>query len=360
MPNRDELNAAVDAGVIARADADRLEQFLRERRRGSPVPASSGENFEDAETVRFVRGFHDVFLSVGVILLLLGVSYSVNILREGFWFLAAAGTSWLLAEYLARGKKLMLPSVVLSVAFGIGGAMTINLLIHLAGGITPAANPSTAENFANGALIGGGSALLASLLFYLRFRLPFTLAQIVLTGAFFIGALVNYFNPGEITIYDSPVFLVIGLAVFLLAVRLDVKDPERKTINADNAFWLHLAAAPLIVHVGVGFVWGETVSSLSVPDALTVLALIGFIGFVALLIDRRAMLVAGLFYFGAALFVLIQNTQIEEGSVFALTLVVLGGALLLLGVGWRPARAFILTKLMPQALARNLPTLRQA
>lgn len=358
MPNTDELNAAVDAGVIGRSEADRLAEFLVQYRSGQNAPNSAAD--DDAESVRFVRGFHDIFLSIGVVLLLLGIGYGMNILREGFWFFAVAVAAWGLAEYLTRQKRLTLPSIVLSVTFGIAAGLAVQLLIHIALGISTVDNADGPTAYWTQTLIGGISALIASLLFYLRFRLPFTLAQIVVTFAFVLGATIYLYTPEAATIYDSPLFLIMGIIVFLIAVRLDMKDPDRNTILADNAFWLHLTAAPLIVHVGVGFVWGSNISGIGVPDALTILALIGVVALIALLIDRRAILVAGLFYFGAALFILIRNTAIEEGSVFAITLVILGVSLLLLGVGWRPARSFILTKLMPSAFARHLPTLRQA
>lgn len=354
MPSTDELNAAVDAGVIGRADADRLAAFLAERRGagGAAVDDTAG----DAEAVRFVRGFHDIFLSIGVVLLLAGVAYSTNIVQDGFWFATTTIAAWALAEYFTHIKRLMLPSIVLSIAFGIAGGTLISGLIfwglHMIGGIP--------EPHYGSQLIYVLGVLAASTLFFVRFRLPFTLAQIVITGAFMLRALLGINAQESTNVYESPVFLVLGILVFLAAVHFDLRDPDRKTILADNAFWLHLAAAPLIVHIGVGFVWGNSVSNLTVQDALTIMALIAFVAFIALLIDRRAMLVAGLFYFGAALFTLIRNTAIEEGSVFAITLLILGASLLLLGVGWRPVRQFILTKLMPQTLARHLPTLRQA
>lgn len=361
MPNRDELNAAVEAGVIARADADRLAAFLAQHRAASNAGGpSSAVIDDDAEAVRFVRGFHDIFLSIGVVLLLLGIGYSTNILRDGLWFMTTAIAAWLLAEYFARIKRLTLPSIVLSVAFGIAGGFALNVLVHMIGDFAPPGNASDPAYYRTEQFLGAASAFAASVLFFLRFRLPFTLAQIIVTAAFVVGTLLLLAAPDHPSVYTSPVFLVMGLLVFLVAVHFDLRDPGRKTRLADNAFWLHLTAAPLIVHIGVGFVWGNSVSALTVQDALTIMVLIALVAFIALLIDRRAILVAGLFYFGAALFTLIRNTAIEEGSVFAITLLILGTSLLLLGIGWRPTRSFILTKLMPQSFARQLPTLRQA
>lgn len=364
MLNSDELNAAVEAGVIARADADRLAAFLVQHRGANPL-ADAGQSQatldDDAEAVRFVRGFHDIFLSIGIILLLLGIGFSTNILFDGLWFATTAIAAWLLAEYFTRFKRLTLPSIVLSVAFGVAGAFACYALIHSFGDVSSPEHANYLNSRYLERCLKVASALPASILFFLRFRLPFTLAQIVITTAFTVITLFYLnvaFKPYG---YASPVLLVIGLLVFLLAVHFDLRDPTRKSILADNAFWLHLSAAPLIVHVGVKFIWEtDNVNNLTIQDALTIVVLIAFIAFIALLIDRRALLVAGLFYFGAALFALIRNTAIEEGSVFAITLLILGTSLLLLGIGWRPTRSFILTKLMPQNLSRHLPTLRQA
>ncbi len=56
---------------------------------------------------------------------------------------------------------------------------------------------------------------------------------------------------------ESAVFLGCGLAVFAAAMAFDISDRERVTRRADCAFWLHLLAAPLIVHSLVSFVAPE-------------------------------------------------------------------------------------------------------
>ena len=40
--------------------------------------------------------------------------------------------------------------------------------------------------------------------------------------------------------------LVLGIGVFLFAMRWDSSDPARVTRRSDVAFWLHLLAAPMI------------------------------------------------------------------------------------------------------------------
>jgi hypothetical protein len=352
MPTSDELTAAVGAGVIGRVEADRLAAFLAEYRKtaGGALPTADDE---DAEAIRFVRGFHDIFLTIGVTLLLVGIGYTSELIGL-FWPFAIAIAAWALAEYFTRLKRLTLPSIALSIAFGIGGGYALLLLSSLVLPVQPDSNlvVGTPRGLVANALPAAG-ILLASALFYLRFRLPFTLAQMVVAAATAVA-----FALKDQAALNQPVFLAMGALTFALALHFDFKDPERRTIAADNAFWLHLTAAPLIVHTSIGYIWTSEISSLTLPAALATVGLIVALAIVALLIDRRAILVAGLFYFGAALFVIIRNTAIEEGTVFALTILLLGGALVLLGVGWRSLRAAIINNLLPPDLARRLPTLR--
>jgi hypothetical protein len=77
------------------------------------------------------------------------------------------------------------------------------------------------------------------------------------------------------------------------------------------------------------------------------------LSFVAVLIDRRAMLVSGLAYAGIAFWTLIRQAGLSDMTT-PLTVLALGTFVLLLSAGWRPLRAGIL-RIVPPALARRLP-----
>jgi hypothetical protein len=354
MLSNDELNAAVNAGAIARADADRLAAFLVQYR--ATRDAGGDGAFEDSESIRFVRGLHDVFLTIGVTLLLIGLCTTLALSSRygGYAAPFAVGiAAWVLAEYFATAKRLTLPSIALSIAFGIAGGFA--LLLIAAGSLAPApevgvAHPMGPPKYAYLMPVG---MFISSVLFYLRFRVPFTLGQIVASIPVGIAIVLGASLPQM-----KLAFLALGLAAFALAMRFDLRDPERRTVAADNAFWLHLAAAPLIVHATVGFVWAEKAADLSLSAAFVTMAVIFVLAFVALVVDRRALLVSGLFYFGAALFVVIRTTSVQEPAVLGVTLLILGVALVLLGVGWRGLRSLTVNTVIPPALARRLPTLR--
>jgi hypothetical protein len=150
------------------------------------------------------------------------------------------------------------------------------------------------------------------------------------------------------------VVLLLGIGVFLFAMRWDSSDPTRITRRSDVAFWLHLLAAPMIVHP-VFTLLGLNDGDATVGEGLVVVAIYVVLGLAALAIDRRALLVSALAY---VLFAL--NELFEQfGAVslnLALTALVIGSALLLLSAFWHQARAAIVTRL-PGGLRGYLPQL---
>ena len=150
----------------------------------------------------------------------------------------------------------------------------------------------------------------------------------------------------------NAVILACGLAIFALAMRFDTADPERLTRRTDIAFWLHLLASPLIVHSLVKGMMTDA-SKLSPGTAVAIMAVFLALSFVAVLIDRRAMLVSGLSYAGVAFWTLIRQAGISDVTT-PLTILALGAFVLLLSAGWKPLRAGIL-RMTPSTLTRRLP-----
>ena len=99
----------------------------------------------------------------------------------------------------------------------------------------------------------------AMLLFYLRIRLPFCIALIALAGLYLAAALVNRIAPDFLTAQFGLGLFLSGLVIFAIALAYDMRDKHRTTRFADNAFWLHFLAAPLVIH-GLAL---QTVSLLS-------------------------------------------------------------------------------------------------
>ena len=89
--------------------------------------------------------------------------------------------------------------------------------------------------------------------------------------------------------------LALGIGVFLFAMWWDGSDRARLTRRADVAFWLHLLAAPMIVHP-VFTLLGLNDGNATIGEGLVVILLYVVLGLTALAIDRRALLVSALAY----------------------------------------------------------------
>ena len=145
-----------------------------------------------------------------------------------------------------------------------------------------------------------------------------------------------------------------ALAAFVAAMRYDARDPKRVTVASDKAFWLHLLAAPLIVHSILALTTAG-VGELDQGDAMIVIALFAALALVAVIVDRRAILVSGLGYFGVAIGTLMAEADISGATAISVTLLLLGGFILLLGSAWRAVRRTLGSPLRGTSLARLVP-----
>ena len=169
-------------------------------------------------------------------------------------------------------------------------------------------------------------------------------------------AMTGVEGDGAKTIFLA-IVLLLGVGMFLFAMWWDASDRARLTRRSDVAFWLHLLAAPMIVHP-VFTLLGLNTGNSGALGGLVVIALYVALAVTALAIDRRALLVSALAYVLFALNQLFETAGAVELNV-ALTALVIGSALLLLSAFWHQARAAIVTRL-PGGLRSHLPVLDQA
>ena len=151
--------------------------------------------------------------------------------------------------------------------------------------------------------------------------------------------------------------LLLGIGTFLFAMWWDSSDRARLTRRSDVAFWLHLLAAPMIVHP-IFTLLGLTTGHITIGEGLAVVLLYIALGTAALAVDRRALLVSALAYVLFALNELFRQFGAVELNV-ALTALVIGSALLLLSAFWHQARAAVVRPL-PDALRDRLPVTDRA
>lgn len=360
MLDREELDSAVAAGVISSAQADALVSHY------APDPTHA-----DREEVRFARGFHDVFITIGLAILFAGLFLAFSsLMTEGenrllTAYVTAAALAWGLAEWLAGRRKLALPSIVLSAMFtwffavaatALYGLMSATLVRGSFGYVNELLWPLAAlpEN-ETAALVFGLSAFLGGALYYWRFQVPIALTGLLAGILAATAAALESLSPGLVS-DNLPTFtLLAGLVAFAVAMAFDSRDLARTTLNTDKAFWLHLLAAPLIMHSVLAMIGTETGST---AEAVTIIAVVLALGFVALVVDRRALLVSGLVYLGIAIFNLLRTSDVEAETGTAAALLILGLFVLTLGSGWTALRRMLLAPFAGSRLFTYVPPIR--
>lgn len=344
------LRRAVELGVITPAQSHALDRLDRE------LPSAAAPH--DDERLRFITGFADVFVTIGLLLFLGAARYvgSEWAGELGGNFLVAA-LAWGLAEFFVRRRRMALPGIVLLACFALAVFCTASLAFGdavRAKGWAGAFLGLPGLDEGRPLLVAAASLATAGLvaLHYRRFRVPITVAAgaAALAGTGLATALAA--APDFARDRLQALLVVAGVAIFALAMRFDLADPARLTRRADIAFWLHLLAAPLIVHPvleTVTALQGDTASG----AAILVLAVVLVLALVALVTDRRAILVSGLTYAAVAFGTLIRDAGFADRSL-PLSLLALGAFILLLSAGWHPLRTVIL-RALPRGLAARLP-----
>jgi hypothetical protein len=248
-----------------------------------------------------------------------------------------------------------LPSILLLLAF-VGGVFA-TALFTLILGVGP---DNVNGNDKLGGILAAISASIAggaAWLHWRRFHVPITVAAGAAAVAGIVAGLVVSALGGNVDQARNVILglvLFLGVGVFLFAMWWDASDRARLTRRSDVAFWLHLLAAPMIVHP-VFTLLGLTSGHIGIGEGLAVVLLYVVLGITALAVDRRALLVSALAYVLFALDELFRQFGAVELNV-ALTALVIGSALLLLSAFWHQARATIVRPL-PESLREKLPLL---
>lgn len=360
MYSQQELDDAVASGVITQSAANALRAHVESQR---------STMIADEEQFRLITGFNDIFVAIAAAILLFAVGWigqSIGqstglVMDHGPSFLAPlaiAGTSWGLALYFTARRRMALPSILLLLAFV--GSVFGTALFALAWIV---GSDNLNDNNSLGALLASLSAALAGAgawLHWRRFHVPITVAA---GAAAIAGILVGLVvaglgqNAEQVRTIILGLVLLLGIGIFLLAMWWDASDRQRITRRSDVAFWLHLLAAPMIVHP-VFTLLGLNSGTVSLSEGLVVILLYLALGLTALAVDRRALLVSALAYVLWALAELFKRFGAVELNI-ALTALVIGSALLLLSAFWHQARATIVRPL-PLGLRDKLPAIERS
>lgn len=345
----------------------------------TPVTGRTVETLPGEEDLRFIRNFHDVFLSIGlamfgvglglVTVLVVGPMGEANDWRSKLTLLGGAAAlnavvMWALAEFFARGRRLFLPAIVTLIGFlWFLSAATFAFFLRTVAEVDIPEWREAVEQFKLLPLTVTGVATLGALGYYARMKLPFAMGVSgvgivsVAVAAFFYANPDFFLDEGRIIERLRGIQLLGGLFLFGLGVWFDARDPQRRTRISDNGFWLHFFAAPLIFTSVTASVAGSTApfNGGTYPAAATLAVVVAF-AIVSLLINRRALLVAGLLSAAASIGVLVSQAGLDAAWTAGLTLLLLGGAMVLLGGGWHTVRRALVAPFPKTGLiARIIP-----
>ncbi len=351
MYSDDDVSSAVDAGVLSTESARAFREYVAQRQHSASA---------DEEQFRLITGFNDIFVVIACALLLISAHFIASSYDVGLGPLLVAALAWGLSEFFVRQRRMALPAIVLMFCFVWGAAKATfewlpyiglsNDLSLFGSGALQQMALYVALNVALTCLV----AAFCAWLHWQRFAVPITIAAITAAIVALGLSLILGFFPEAHELWLL-LLLLSGLGVFVFALYWDFSDPIRETRRADVAFWLHLLAAPLMVHPVFALLGTfSDVNDAYVP--FIIIAVYVLIGLVSLAIDRRALMVSALGYVIYALSTLLSSQQ-GMSSSFATTALLIGAGLLLLSAFWDPCRRIALV-FFPFAWRNKLPPLR--
>ena len=319
MYSDEDLDIAIKKGIFSNSAVDEFRSQV-----------SSNHLDTDAEEhFKLIGGFNDIFIVIACGLLLFS-SYSVlGSINISLGYSVFLLLSWGLAEFFVLKRKMALPAIMLLIAFVGSTAGLSHSLISI--------------STESGAMMAAILSAAAAYVHWQRFSVPITVAVAVVA---LIGLVVSLFKVvfPDISSWLSPLMFVCGLLSFAFAMSWDAADTLRKNYRSDVGFWLHLLAAPLIIHpifTGLDILNGgeESVLSMAVVVLLYLLLTI-----ISICIDRRVLMVSSLIYFITALSGLFESYNMM-GSSSAFTGIFVGALLLLMSGYWHRVRTVLVNQL---------------
>ncbi len=336
-----DLRAAVAAGILNEAQAAELAALAHDRAGKRAALPAEDEPFE------FFRGFAEIFVATGLSILLGGIALLLGVLGGVTMLILIpailAAIAWWMARYFTLQRRMNLPSMVLVGTFAAGiyvSALTVF--------------GQTEIGLKAVAFLAAGLTAAATALWFGRFKLPFAMFVVGVFALLATYALFTRYEAGrgefdtiegwarsfvpraDLTLAS----LVFGIAAFAGAMWFDLRDRYRIGRYSATAFWLHVLAGATLVNTIAGRLYAGGSGSI----AATALALLVF-ALVALVVDRRSILTAGIVYIAALIYWAVADDGRGSPRDWAVVLILLGAFFTVLGTWWVPLRAAIMRAL---------------
>ncbi len=338
----DDLRAAVAAGHLSEAQAASVLTLSQSRAGFRARMSTEDEPFE------LFRGFAEIFVTIGLSILFFAAFGMLALSGNALTLLVAVPLCAALAEYFTLRRRMVLPSILITTAFSSAIFAAITGLISARFMIfgSDLSDISTTRILGALGLTAGGL-----LIWFYRYRVPFTMFLIGLSGLAAILTATRAINSGAQfqSLHESldlasgsgfgVAMLVFGVLALAAGIWFDMRDPYRLGRQSASGFWLHVLAAPALVNTIALTFWRMGPGTGYILLAVVLLAS----ALLALVIDRRSFLTAGL---GYVIFLVIWLFADESMPMSWLgTLLIIGIGLTALGAGWTGLRARVMRAL---------------
>ncbi len=341
----DDIRAAVSAGILSESQAAGVLALAQRRCGVRQHMTPEDEPFE------FFRGFAEIFVTVGLALLLGGILAYTIILGGGLGvpFIGLAVTFGL-SFYFIRKRRMNLPGMFLAASFGV----FLNAAILVA-------NTGAVPDMVGLPRLVGLVGMAGMAIYFAIFRLPFAMFVLGIYGLIATYAIVTDDRIGLWRNLPGGLFdltggsslalgsLLFGLAAFGLGIFFDMRDPHRVSRWSATGFWLHILAAPALVNTMAMTLYNRGDTAGYILTALLLLA----VSLLSLIIDRRSFMTAGIAYLGALIVVALGQER-GDGAIVS-TLLILGAIITALGTWWVQIRAWLMRRLPDFPLKDRLP-----
>lgn len=333
---KDDLESAIEHGVISARDAQALSEFTIKR---AATPRAVNEHF------KLVNNFSEVFICIGLFIIYGAFSSFrvIGLLAEQYALVGAIGF-WLLAEFFAFRTNKMLPALVAVLMAGTIAVQSVMFYTGIA--------PELMWKFQgpNAGYVWAGVALALTLSFA-RFRIPILLALLAISTT--VAALIFSGTSLNNASFLWPIGIS-GVIFLLLAIWFDSRDPLRRSRQNAYAFWLFIVGSPLAVHPIFASLWLNFDKSEPYSVIVMVLILAVLVTLIGLILDRRSLVASTLVYFTGGIGYSYYAVTKDIGSALATTSLLVGLFVVLLGVLWYRVRARFLP-LLPGGLRALVP-----
>ena len=334
----------------------------------------------EQEHLRLVSGYNDIFAGIACIITFVSLITLIDIkyLDHVLLLASAFGLAW----YFVRYQRMRFTGIVIAISVAMSGmALGVSFFIVGAGStvasesVLPIQQINNAEDaivwltlspvivsLLTSAILSLGfwrfarvplahalaifAVLLSILVFTLSFQFHDLFIEEPIDGLAISTATESWDQLEELRAF--PVLLtsfILGCLAEAYAIWWDIRDPHRKRVATDVAFWTHIVAAPFIVQPL--YWWAEDLAWGPVSEVVFSVALFVLILFFALVINRRALLIGAMVWVLAALF------TVADMAIAGLTM---GIILLLIAGAWNKTRQLI-EPVLPAFVQHRFPTL---